>query len=256
MKKIGLLLLVLVLALGTIGVGYAKWTTTVTVTGTVNTGNVQVGIRDVGTSDPGPNGVDGKVFPASAAEGTYDPRVNPLAPFTAAGLPNFVTDNPKNVGAADSTNGTAKCVCTGVQYFGSVTETVTNAYPFYAPTLNLEIANCGTIPVKVETVTVTAGPTENVTGLLDCIRYAWSIQPPACTACVPPTVAPNPVNGYGTFEQFRTALENGHFQIDSCGVLTIALTEVFLECTPQDASGSWTITVTASQYNEVFEVAD
>ena len=40
MKKIGLLSLALVLALGALGVGYAAWTDTITIEGTVNTGSV------------------------------------------------------------------------------------------------------------------------------------------------------------------------------------------------------------------------
>lgn len=40
MKKIGLICLALVLALGSLGVGYAAWTDTVTISGTVNTGEV------------------------------------------------------------------------------------------------------------------------------------------------------------------------------------------------------------------------
>jgi len=42
MKKIGLLSLALVLALGALGVGYAAWTDTITIDGTVNTGSVDL----------------------------------------------------------------------------------------------------------------------------------------------------------------------------------------------------------------------
>jgi len=42
MRKIGLLALALVLALGALGVGYAAWTDTVTIEGTVNTGTVDL----------------------------------------------------------------------------------------------------------------------------------------------------------------------------------------------------------------------
>ena len=42
MKKIGLLSLALVLALGALGVGYAAWTDTITIEGTVNTGSVDI----------------------------------------------------------------------------------------------------------------------------------------------------------------------------------------------------------------------
>jgi hypothetical protein len=44
MKKIGLLCLALVLALGTLGVGYAMWSDEVTIEGTVDTGTLRLGI--------------------------------------------------------------------------------------------------------------------------------------------------------------------------------------------------------------------
>jgi hypothetical protein len=43
-KKIGLLSLALVLALGALGVGYAMWTDTITIHGTVNTGSVDINV--------------------------------------------------------------------------------------------------------------------------------------------------------------------------------------------------------------------
>jgi len=44
MKKIGLLCLALVLALGTLGVGYAMWSDEVVIEGTVDTGTLRLGI--------------------------------------------------------------------------------------------------------------------------------------------------------------------------------------------------------------------
>ena len=49
MKKLGLIMMALVLALGTLGVGYAMWSDTVTITGNVTTGDVD--IDQVITSD-------------------------------------------------------------------------------------------------------------------------------------------------------------------------------------------------------------
>jgi hypothetical protein len=44
MKKIGFLVLAVVLAIGTLGVGYASWTDTIEIDGTVNTGSVDVDV--------------------------------------------------------------------------------------------------------------------------------------------------------------------------------------------------------------------
>jgi hypothetical protein len=46
MRKIGLLLLAMIFALGTLGVGYAMWSDTITVDGTVNTGTVEIEVID------------------------------------------------------------------------------------------------------------------------------------------------------------------------------------------------------------------
>ncbi|MCD6391565.1 MAG: hypothetical protein J7L92_06220, partial [Dehalococcoidia bacterium] len=50
MKKIGLLSLALVLALGTLGVGFAMWQDTVTIEGTVNTGSVDLDIEELSST--------------------------------------------------------------------------------------------------------------------------------------------------------------------------------------------------------------
>jgi hypothetical protein len=46
MKKVGLVGLVLILALGALGIGYATWTDTITIDGTVNTGSVDIAVID------------------------------------------------------------------------------------------------------------------------------------------------------------------------------------------------------------------
>ncbi len=59
MKKIGLLVLAMIMALGALGVGYAAWTSSVNVSATVSTGTVQVGIKDAGGSTSTPtNGTE------------------------------------------------------------------------------------------------------------------------------------------------------------------------------------------------------
>lgn len=51
MKKIGLIILVLVIALGSLGAGYAYWSQSLTVTGTVNAGNLAATIVGTGSND-------------------------------------------------------------------------------------------------------------------------------------------------------------------------------------------------------------
>jgi predicted ribosomally synthesized peptide with SipW-like signal peptide len=230
MKKIAILALSLVLALGVLGIGYAKWSDTVTINGTVNTGTVKVGVLDVGTTDMGT---------------TVDPRV---VPQNVDDEPNWQYDlwvadttDPKNVGSAISTNnGDIKCTCHDVGYYGSITETIANAYPFYNPSINIDIASCGTVPVKIDNVVLSGSTGINPA----CLAWNWTIVVPQGVNQPAATLT-----GSGTLEQFVAAL--GHYQLEQCQVLHITLGVIFLECTPQNTSGSFTITITASQWNEV-----
>jgi len=50
MKKIGLIAIAIVLALGALGIGYAAWTDVITITGSVNTGSVNLDITGVSST--------------------------------------------------------------------------------------------------------------------------------------------------------------------------------------------------------------
>jgi hypothetical protein len=142
MKKIGLLCLALVLALGTLGVGYASWTDTIFVTGTVDTGSVSIGFSKISTSEP------------------------------------FGEIEDKEVGEIDgSLTGDIKCQ---IEYAGvpvNVYEkaefVMTNAYPCYQTAVFLDVACCGTVPVKITSLTITmvrVDP-ENPTTILETLTW-------------------------------------------------------------------------------------
>ena len=118
MKKVGLLCLALVLALGTLGIGYATWSANVTILQTVETGSVRVGVLDVGTNDSGEAHID----------------------------PGYT----KHVARCESTNtgSTVPCGdCGGGPYYDEVTEVITNAYPCYSCNITYKFVSCGSIPV-------------------------------------------------------------------------------------------------------------
>jgi len=83
MKKIGLLALALIMALGALGIGYAAWTDTINITGTVETGSVSLDIVDCSNTwvykvmgnTQYPNEIaiihDWDLFPAPKPTGTY-----------------------------------------------------------------------------------------------------------------------------------------------------------------------------------------
>lgn len=129
MKKAMGMFAALILALGMTGVAFAHWSQTLNITGTVETGNLCVGIRDVGTSDPG-----------TTIDQMFDLSIPGPVP---AG---------KHVGTAESVNGELKCKHGGDEFYHDITFTVTNAYPEYYWEEHIEIANCGTTPVKLASI--------------------------------------------------------------------------------------------------------
>jgi len=124
MKKIGLISMALVLAMGMLGVGPA-WTDTVLAGETVMTGTDFVGIRNVSTDDP---------------IGSLDPVWNGT---------EIVTSDENVASCISTNNGETKCLNSETEFYDSVTETISNAYPGYAPTMTIEVANCGSLPVTV-----------------------------------------------------------------------------------------------------------
>lgn len=186
MKKLGFIALALVLALGVLGVGFALWSQQLTITGTVDTGTLLVGIRDTGTNDPPPDLVTlpGKVYPQSAAEGTIDEGYD------------------KNVAAIESIQGEYKFTKDDVKYYHNITYKITNAYPCYTGTGTFAVANGGTIPVKVESITVTGGDIDEVTfQFLGDVYEGLQIEP--CTV----------VNGSVSFHVEQCAAEGAHYEI-------------------------------------------
>lgn len=117
MKKIGLLSLALVLALGSLGIGYAAWTDTLTITGTVATGDLDWEFAGApGQSDAG---VDQNVF------------------FTLESWNWVLMD--KDVAS------------TSVEFTDNHTLTVTidNAYPYYANHISFVVHGLGSIPLRI-----------------------------------------------------------------------------------------------------------
>lgn len=141
MKKLGTLCLVLVVALGLLGLGFAHWQQELFINGTVNTGKLCVGIRDVGTNDP----------PAAAGEVSLDPGYD------------------KDVASMKSINGEEKCLHNQIQYYHDIEYVISNAYPSYSATGFYDIANCGTIPVKIEKIQVSRDSGANWEDISPCV---------------------------------------------------------------------------------------
>ena len=158
MRKFGLLCLALVLALGALGVGYASWTDTIFVTGTVETGSVCL---DFDTT----KGWGEVVCP-------YDPGAFDDYPdknwsgWSVSDDPNIVSC-PKgyafdSVYCVDKDVAYASIVPLDVDGFEvaeadygvipvkTLEVTIHNAYPHLAVDISFWIHNCGTIPLIIQ----------------------------------------------------------------------------------------------------------
>lgn len=137
---IGAFFMVLVLALATLGVGFGLWSKLLLINGTVNTGTVDAKFALAFTDDD--NKIDNPLKDAG--------DVGPCPAFGAGSCdPKAFGPNParydKDVGVC-----TASLDPTGT----TLTVAVKYGYPSYHCTLWFDILNSGTIPVKIQSLTL------------------------------------------------------------------------------------------------------
>lgn len=146
MKKVWFIILTLIVSLGGLGIAYASWFDTVTISGNVETGSVcltwvQASNLDGCENWPPPPWVVGI--------GNGDPNLdlskwNPQYPNIIA---YYRTD--KNV------------ACTEIEGIvigednKSITITVKNGYPLYYNDFQVHVCNCGSIPIKLYDLEIT-----------------------------------------------------------------------------------------------------
>lgn len=218
MRRTLVVCLIAMVALALMGFGFAKWSDTVAVSATVNTGNVDTSIA------PG------------------DPAVNDTGP-----------DPQYGPGHNEEGKDVASITCEQGSDAKQVTVTITNAYPYYQPSFTFVVKSNGTVPVKIESI---EGP--DWTGpLADYIRVAgWSltVHNPASNG-LPEfnrTVTSDATNS--TWEGLVEAI--GHQQLHKDGTLTVTV-NLYIEeegangLCPENASATGTITINSAQWNEV-----
>jgi len=151
MRKIGLLALALVLALGALGVGYAAWTDTVTIEGTVNTGTVDIVVENY-------SGM--WMWKVPGGNPDYELSTDP------AYKPQTVGGNPVPFIVAYSSAAQTTAGATPAPVDDSVTVTFDNLFPLTnaAGTVipweaDFECHYVGSIPVKVVLTPITITPT-------------------------------------------------------------------------------------------------
>jgi len=165
MKKVGLLILALVVALGALGAGYAAWSESLTVTGTVTAGNLDVDFA-VASNDP-----TGTNDPKTGSWNTNSIEWNSTDRWGYDAASTDVTLNPTSDENADAVTS------------NTLTITVTDVYPGYKSSVALAVTNNGTIPVKVSTGTITDTTPDGVRITGDITAFADVIQPDATVYC-------------------------------------------------------------------------
>jgi hypothetical protein len=139
MKKIGLLALALVLALGTLGAAYAHWTDTIYIDGQVCTGEVDVGLdpNRISEIDDCPDQVwcdwvwDG--FSDSCPAGYHFEGIGDAPEGKCPATVTFNTTDEDGDGCVDI-----------------LEVTIHNAYPHFLTHISVYVCNCGTIPVILQ----------------------------------------------------------------------------------------------------------
>lgn len=111
----------MILALGSMGIGFASWSDTVWLWADAATGNLAVGIRCPDVSQ------DLCCLEENKQEG-------------------------EDIGSISWIDGPYLCSMKGYSYYETMDLCVCNGYPLYAPGCTLEIGNVGTIPAKIESI--------------------------------------------------------------------------------------------------------
>jgi hypothetical protein len=136
MKKIGLLSLAVILALGTLGVGYAMWSDTVLITGTASTGDLDVAFSNQMSNDAS-SGTDlSSGDPAAVGTWTTPDLEDPSGwTWTGAVQPE----------GAEKETASIDCLIDD----DTLTVTIDHGYPCYFGGIGFTIDNLGSVPVKI-----------------------------------------------------------------------------------------------------------
>jgi hypothetical protein len=160
MRKIGLLSLAIVLALGALGVGYAMWTDTITIHGTVETGSVCLEFQtDAGeVVCTGIQTPDGIVYPDKNWSGWVTSDDPDIMSCPEGYEFEYVYCVNKDVGRveivyldADDEPFTPSVPPSPSDPIAKKLQvTIIDAYPHFAADISFWMCNCGTVPVILQ----------------------------------------------------------------------------------------------------------
>jgi hypothetical protein len=145
MKKIGLLALAMVLAVGGMGVGYAAWIDTIYINGTVTSGEVCLAIEEgtYGEVTTCPVSINN---PPLRADRNWSGWVKQQGNVSCPPGYKFLTKpcTNKDVGTVSFSE-----VLDDDGNIVQLNVTIDNAYPHFLTHITFQVCNCGTIPVKI-----------------------------------------------------------------------------------------------------------
>jgi predicted ribosomally synthesized peptide with SipW-like signal peptide len=217
MRKIVLIALALVLALGSLGVGYAMWSDTVTVSGPVETGTVSWTFnQDFSTNDPLPGG-------PPYDSGSLDWTITP-------GDFSTIHRGNKNVGSANVSMIDPHNI--EVKLF--------NTYPCYAVTVTVHAENTGSIPINIGTPLLTY-PDPNNPG-----QFITVPLPDSTVVYVPGN---DQYGGVSNVLEFWW-VDNIGDQVEPGGEKETSFKIHVLQPAMQDSEYTFSISVTVEQWNE------
>jgi len=228
MKKIGLISLALVLAVGGLGIGYAAWTDTITIDGTVNTGSVDLEII--------------KLSSTYVYKDLNDDSMIVRYVVTDADTGSLIHESVAIPSGAEGTDYlvVASAVATADLANDSVTFTYVNVFPSVDFICDVLLHYNGSVPVKVNAidwVINSESPTDWFTDLL-----ALALVPGSTEGAV----------GYARMFNDHTigAVVDVGTQLEYCDLVKIWFIMHLPQDAPMGASASVTATIDVVQWNE------
>jgi hypothetical protein len=156
MRRIGLLCLTLVIALGTLGVGWAHWTDTITVEGTVCTGEVCFSFQPFtyyeGGGCPDFQWCDGWIYDGDTVSCPAGYHFGSIQPVPEGKCVAYVTFRPLDADGNEIDPVTAGSIIKTLEV------TIHNAYPHFVADVTFHVCNCGTIPIIIQAPVIDQSP--------------------------------------------------------------------------------------------------
>lgn len=171
MKRIGLIALALVLALGGLGVGFAQWTETLNINGDVDTAELCAIFRNAVSNDDGQLGP--RLFTDGAWFDVVDPGDNGDDPVACQKMGDLVSRPNGNVASTTVAGAHPQ----GHEFtfpigdptdYQALTVTMDNVYPSYSSTIFFTVMNACDLPAKVQKVELTMVSKKGVEFILGC----------------------------------------------------------------------------------------